>query len=135
LIRCELLGFWRVEGLDKETGVREQGTGDRGQGTGNREQGTGDRGQGTGNREQGTGDREQGRTGNGKSKGPGLKPVSSMGMGLPRLKPGPISGTKARARAKNNSRFPTGMTNSKDKYGDSGCARMTTSNDCARMTS
>ena len=30
---------------------------------------------------------------------PGLKPVSSMGMGLPRLKPGPISGTKATARA------------------------------------
>ena len=30
---------------------------------------------------------------------PGLKPVSSMGMGLPRLKPGPISGTKTTARA------------------------------------
>jgi len=93
-----LWGFWRVEGLDKETGVREQGTGNRGQGTGDRGQGTGNRGQGTGNREQGTGNRGQGRTGNGKGEGPGLKPVSSMGMRLPRLKPGPISGTKTTAR-------------------------------------
>jgi hypothetical protein len=45
LMGWELWGFWRVEGLDKETGVREQGTG-------NREQGTGNRGQGTGNREE-----------------------------------------------------------------------------------
>jgi hypothetical protein len=77
LVGWELWGFWRVEGLDRKTGVREQGTG---------------------NRRQGTGDREQGRTGNGKGKGLGLKPVSSRGMGLPRLKPGPISGTKTRAR-------------------------------------
>ena len=61
-----------------------------------RKQGTGNRRQETGDRRQGTGNREQGRTG----KGPGLKPVSSMGMGLPRLKPGPISGTKATARSK-----------------------------------
>jgi hypothetical protein len=47
-----LWGFWRVEGLDRKTGVREQGTGNRGQGTGNREQETGNRGQGTGNREE-----------------------------------------------------------------------------------
>jgi hypothetical protein len=66
----ELWGFWRVEGLDRKTGNRGQGTGNRG----------------------------QGRTGNGKGKGLGLKPVSSMGMGLPRLKPGPISGTKTTAR-------------------------------------
>jgi hypothetical protein len=42
-MRWELWRFWRVEGLDKEAGVREQGTENRGQGTGNREQGTGDR--------------------------------------------------------------------------------------------
>jgi hypothetical protein len=34
----ELWGFWRDEGLDRKTGVREQGTGNREQGTGDREQ-------------------------------------------------------------------------------------------------
>jgi hypothetical protein len=42
---------------------------------------------------------------------------------------------KGNSKVKNKSRFPVGMTNKKDKYGDSGCARMTTSNGCARMTS
>ena len=41
----------------------------------------------------------------------GLKPRFFGGAGLPRLKPGPISGTRAKA-----------------KYGDSGCARMTNEN-------
>jgi len=44
-----LWGFWRIEGVDKKTGVRGQGSGNR----------------------------EQGRTGKGKGKGPGLKPFHS----------------------------------------------------------
>ena len=54
-MRCWLVGFWRVEGVDRKTVVSGQ-------------------------------------------KRPGAEARLFAGMGLPRLKPGPISGTKTRAR-------------------------------------
>ena len=51
MIKKCLLEFWRVEGVDRKTGIREQR-----------------------------------RTGNGKGKGPGLKPASSAGDGIAQAK-------------------------------------------------
>jgi len=105
----ELWRFWRVEGLDKEAGVREQGTENRGQGTGKNRQ-------------------RQGRR-------PGAKARFFDGDGIAQAEARAYLRNKGNSKVKNKSRFPAGMTNKKDKYGDSGCARMTTSNGCARMTS
>ena len=56
---------------------------------------------------------------------PGAKARFFDGDGIAQAKAWAYLRNNCNSKVKNKSRFPSGMTNKKDKYGDSGCARMT----------
>ena len=57
---------------------------------------------------------------------PGAKARFFDGDGIAQAEAWAYLRNKDNSKGKYKSRFPSGMTNKKDKYGDSGCARMTT---------